>query len=213
MRNQDGMRAGFEYFKNSSATRRTFGRVGETLLAMPVLVLGGEKSAANFSSPSKVGRVQRAGQNHFRFGHWLIDEAPQATIPALTDFLNEAQAATSGLRLTATEIAAIPSTGQEQAPRRFGNPDPRTQRGPAKPGAYTIQLNVPANTRIEAHDHRDDRSVTVSQERGTSVMELASTNMNSRNFRPAVFIPNRRTCRTSPAPETSRHRSNFRHRT
>jgi quercetin dioxygenase-like cupin family protein len=26
---------------------------------------------------------------------------------------------------------------------------------------YTIQLSVPANTRIEAHDHPDDRAATV----------------------------------------------------
>ena len=32
---------------------------------------------------------------------------------------------------------------------------------PNQAGTYTIQLSVPANTRIEAHDHPDDRVVTV----------------------------------------------------
>ena len=32
---------------------------------------------------------------------------------------------------------------------------------PTRPGVYTIQLEVPANTRIEAHDHPDDRVATV----------------------------------------------------
>ena len=32
---------------------------------------------------------------------------------------------------------------------------------PTKPGLYTIQLTVPANTKIEAHTHPDDRVSTV----------------------------------------------------
>jgi len=32
---------------------------------------------------------------------------------------------------------------------------------PAKPGLYTIMLNVPANTRIAAHRHPDERVATV----------------------------------------------------
>jgi hypothetical protein len=38
----------------------------------------------------------------------------------------------------------------------------RVLRGdPTRPGVYTIQLEVPENTRIEAHDHPDDRVATV----------------------------------------------------
>jgi quercetin dioxygenase-like cupin family protein len=91
-----------------------------------------------------------------------MDEAPQTTIPALTDFLNEPHAAASGLRLTATEIAAMPSIGAGTGTSGVSGIQTRVLRGdPARPGAYTIQLNVPANTRIEAHDHPDDRNVTV----------------------------------------------------
>jgi uncharacterized RmlC-like cupin family protein len=32
---------------------------------------------------------------------------------------------------------------------------------PAKPGLYTIRLMIPANTKIRAHTHRDDRAATV----------------------------------------------------
>lgn len=32
---------------------------------------------------------------------------------------------------------------------------------PAQPGPYTIRLSVPANTRIQAHTHRDSRTAVV----------------------------------------------------
>jgi quercetin dioxygenase-like cupin family protein len=32
---------------------------------------------------------------------------------------------------------------------------------PTKPGLYTIRISVPANTTIQAHTHRDNRSATV----------------------------------------------------
>lgn len=32
---------------------------------------------------------------------------------------------------------------------------------PTKPGPYTIEIRVPAHTRIAAHDHRDERSAVV----------------------------------------------------
>jgi quercetin dioxygenase-like cupin family protein len=32
---------------------------------------------------------------------------------------------------------------------------------PTKPGLYTIRLSIPANTRIQAHTHRDDRTAVV----------------------------------------------------
>jgi quercetin dioxygenase-like cupin family protein len=35
------------------------------------------------------------------------------------------------------------------------------QGDPTGPGSYTIRLNVPANTRIQAHTHRDNRSAVV----------------------------------------------------
>src|SRR6185503_19726485 len=151
-----------EYFKNFERDAKDFGEFGATPLSMPVLVLGGEKSGGEFLiAQAKLVASNVQGKIISESGHWLIDEAPQTTIPALADFLNEAQAA-SGLRLTATEIAAIPSIGAGTGTSGVSGIQTRVLRGdPNRPGAYTIQLNVPANTRIEAHEHPDDRIVTV----------------------------------------------------
>jgi uncharacterized RmlC-like cupin family protein len=32
---------------------------------------------------------------------------------------------------------------------------------PSQPGSYTIRLSIPANTRIQAHTHRDNRTAVV----------------------------------------------------
>lgn len=158
-----GMRAGFEYFKNFERDAKDFAELGVKPLPMPVLVLGGEKSGGEFLiAQTKLVASNVQGKIISGSGHWLIDEAPQTTIPALTDFLNESRAAASGLRLTATEIAAIPSIGAGTGTSGVSGIQTRVLRGdPTRAGAYTIQLNVPANTRIEAHDHPDDRIVTV----------------------------------------------------
>jgi len=158
-----GMRAGFEYFKNFERDAKDFAELGATPLSMPVLVLGGEKSGGEFLiAQTKLVASNVRGKIISGSGHWLIDEAPQMTIPALTDFLNEPHAAASGLRLTAAEITGIPSVGAGTGTSGVSGIQTRVVRGdPKRPGAYTIQLTVPANTRIEAHDHPDDRSVTV----------------------------------------------------
>ena len=93
-----------------------------------------------------------------------MEEAPQSVIPALIAFLNESESreTASGLRLTASEIAALPPTGPVTGSSGVSGIQTRVLTGnPTQPGAYTIQLSVPANTRIEAHDHPDDRVVTV----------------------------------------------------
>ncbi len=72
-----GMRAGFEYFRNFERDAKDFAELGKSSLPMPVLVLTGEQ-----------------GQVVAGSGHWLMEEAPDKVIPALTTFLNEAQTAT-----------------------------------------------------------------------------------------------------------------------
>ncbi len=83
-----GMRAGFEYFRNFERDAEDFAALGKTPLAMPILVLSGEKSGGEFLleqvrlvAPDVQGRVI-AGS-----GHWLMEEAPETVIPALLDFL------------------------------------------------------------------------------------------------------------------------------
>jgi len=95
-------------------------------------------------------------------GHWLIDEAPQTVIPALTAFINERSAAASGLRLHAAEIETISPQEAGRGTSGVSGIQTRVLTGdPSRPGTYTIQLHVPANTRIEAHDHPDERIVSV----------------------------------------------------
>jgi pimeloyl-ACP methyl ester carboxylesterase/quercetin dioxygenase-like cupin family protein len=158
-----GMRAGFEYFKNFERDAKDFAELGATPLSIPVLVLGGEKSGGEFLiAQTKLVASNVRGKIISGSGHWLIDEAPQTTIPALVDFLNESVPAPSGVRLTATEIAAISSMGAGTGTSGVSGIQTRVLRGdPTRPGPYTIQLNVPAGTRIEAHVHPDDRIVSV----------------------------------------------------
>ena len=158
-----GIRAGFEYFKNFERDAKDFTELGATPLSMPVLVLGGEKSGGEFLiAQTKLVASNVQGKIISGSGHWLMEESPKATIAALMDFLNESQTAASGIRLTATEIAAIPSIGAGTGTSGVSGIQTRVLRGdPTRAGSYTIQLNVPANTRIEAHDHPDDRVVTV----------------------------------------------------
>ena len=89
-----------------------------------------------------------------------MDEAPNRVIPTLVEFLNESRV--SGLRLTVGEIEALPPMGAGTGTSGVPGIQTRILTGnPTQPGTYTIQLSVPANTRIEAHAHPDDRVVTV----------------------------------------------------
>jgi len=56
---------------------------------MPVLVLTGEKASGNFliEQVNLVASDVR-GQVVPGSGHWLMEEAPNAVIPAIIDFLN-----------------------------------------------------------------------------------------------------------------------------
>src|SRR2546427_4030790 len=84
-----GMRAGFEYFKNFERDAKDFAELGATPLSMPVLVLGGEKSGGEFLiGQTKLVASNVQGKIISGSGHWLMDEAPQTTIPVLTTFLN-----------------------------------------------------------------------------------------------------------------------------
>src|SRR6266540_5518188 len=84
-----GMRAGFEYFKHFERDAKDFAAFGATPLSMPVLVLTGEKASGNFLiEQTKLVATNVKGQVVAGSGHWLIDEAPQTTIPALSTFLN-----------------------------------------------------------------------------------------------------------------------------
>lgn len=84
-----GMRAGFEYFRNFERDAKDFAVFAQTRLSMPMLVLAGERASGQFLIEqgklvdSKVEGIIVRGA-----GHWLMDEAPLQTIPALAAFLN-----------------------------------------------------------------------------------------------------------------------------
>jgi quercetin dioxygenase-like cupin family protein len=91
-----------------------------------------------------------------------MEEAADKVIPALAAFLNASGETAPGLSLNVAEIEALPATGAGTGTSGVSGIQTRVLRGnPTQPGAYTIRLNVPANTRIEAHVHPDDRVVTV----------------------------------------------------
>jgi uncharacterized RmlC-like cupin family protein len=66
------------------------------------------------------------------------------------------------LRLAPADVAALPMLGAGAGTSGVAGIRTRILSGdPTRPGLYTIALTVPANTRIAAHRHRDDRTATV----------------------------------------------------
>jgi pimeloyl-ACP methyl ester carboxylesterase len=85
----DGMRAGFEYFKNFEQDAKDFAMLSRTKLIIPFMVLTGEKASGTFLIDQvKLVAVHVSGQVVKGSGHWLMEEAPDQVIPALVTFLN-----------------------------------------------------------------------------------------------------------------------------
>jgi pimeloyl-ACP methyl ester carboxylesterase len=84
-----GMRAGFEYFRSFERDARDFAHMGTSRLAMPLLVLTGEKASGNFLiEQAKLVASDVRGEIIKGSGHWLMEEAPAAVIPAITHFVH-----------------------------------------------------------------------------------------------------------------------------
>ena len=82
--------------------------------------------------------------------------------PLLILAVGRAQDTKPDKRLTPSEINSLSPTGAGAGTSGVGGIQTRVLKGdPTKPGLYTIQLTVPANTKIEAHTHPDDRVATV----------------------------------------------------
>lgn len=85
-----GMRAGFEYFRNFEQDAKDFAVFARTRLTMPMLVLAGEKASGQFLiDQGKLVDTNVQGVIVNGSGHWLMEEAPEQTIPALVTFLNK----------------------------------------------------------------------------------------------------------------------------
>jgi pimeloyl-ACP methyl ester carboxylesterase len=84
-----GMRAGFEYFRTFERDAQDFAQMSATPLPMPVLVITGEKASGNFLiEQAKLVASDVRGLVVMGSGHWLMEEAPQAVIPAIIEFIN-----------------------------------------------------------------------------------------------------------------------------
>jgi pimeloyl-ACP methyl ester carboxylesterase len=83
------MAAGMEVFRAFPKDAEEFAGFAKTKLAMPMLVLSGEKAGGPFlieQGRMVAGNVE--GVLVKGRGHWLMDEAPDEVIPKLVEFLN-----------------------------------------------------------------------------------------------------------------------------
>src|SRR2546427_3647967 len=72
-----GMRAGFEYFRAFEKDAKDFARFAQTPLAMPMLVLTGEKASGDFLiQQGRLVATNVEGVVVRNSGHWLMEEAP-----------------------------------------------------------------------------------------------------------------------------------------
>ncbi len=72
------------------------------------------------------------------------------------------QAQGPSIRLTPSEIAGLAKGGAGAGTSGVAGIKTTILYGdPAKAGPYTIEIRVPAHTRIAAHSHRDDRTAVV----------------------------------------------------
>jgi pimeloyl-ACP methyl ester carboxylesterase len=84
----DGMRAGFEYFKNFEQDAKDLAELSTTKLRMPFLVLTGEKASGTFLiDQARLVAINVSGTVVQGSGHWLMEEAPDQVIPAIVTFL------------------------------------------------------------------------------------------------------------------------------
>jgi pimeloyl-ACP methyl ester carboxylesterase len=85
-----GVRAGLEYFKAFEQDAKDFAELAKTPLNMPMLVLSGEKAGGQFLidqgrmvDPNVTGIIIKGS------GHWLMEEAPEQSMPALVSFIDQ----------------------------------------------------------------------------------------------------------------------------
>ncbi|RKE38891.1 pimeloyl-ACP methyl ester carboxylesterase [Paraburkholderia sp. BL23I1N1] len=83
------MRAGFEYFRAFPQDAQDFAEFAKTPLTMPMLVLTGEKASGTFLiNQARLIDTNVQGIVIQGSGHWLMEEAPAQTIPAIVQFVN-----------------------------------------------------------------------------------------------------------------------------
>jgi len=84
-----GMRAGFEYFRAFERDAQDFAQMAKTRLAMPLLVLTGEKASGNLLiDQAEQVAIDVRGEVIKGSGHLLMEEAPAVVFPAISGFVN-----------------------------------------------------------------------------------------------------------------------------
>ncbi len=84
----DHMRAGFEVFRAFERDAEDFARFAKTPLAMPMLVLTGEKASGEvLIQQARLVATHVEGVVIPGAGHWLMEEAGDQVIPKLVEFL------------------------------------------------------------------------------------------------------------------------------
>lgn len=82
------MKAGFEYFRAFPQDAIDFAGFARKPLTMPMLVLAGEKASGQFLiDQARLVDTNVQGVIVKRSGHWLMEESPEQTIPALVSFI------------------------------------------------------------------------------------------------------------------------------
>jgi pimeloyl-ACP methyl ester carboxylesterase len=85
----NGIRAGFEYFRNFEQDAKDFAGFSGKKLDMPFLVLTGEKASGAFLiDQTRLVATDVTGTVVKGSGHWLMDEATGQVVPAIAAFLN-----------------------------------------------------------------------------------------------------------------------------
>jgi len=83
------MAAGMEVFRAFKKDAEDFAGFARTKLAMPMLVLSGEKAGGMFLiEQGKMVASDVEGVLVKGAGHWLMEEAPDVVVPKLVEFLN-----------------------------------------------------------------------------------------------------------------------------
>jgi pimeloyl-ACP methyl ester carboxylesterase len=86
----NGIRAGFEYFRNFEQDAKDFAGFAGKKLDMPFLVLTGEKASGTFLiDQTRLVASNVSGTVVKGSGHWLMDEATAEVVPAIVAFINQ----------------------------------------------------------------------------------------------------------------------------
>jgi pimeloyl-ACP methyl ester carboxylesterase/uncharacterized RmlC-like cupin family protein len=157
------MHAGFSQFaafdQDAIDNRASMAAAGR--LKMPVLAVGGDHSFGG-----TMAHVMRFAADDVHevtiasSGHWLMEEQPKATVAAIRTFLDGTSLPQK--RLTLRDVDSLPrSAGGAGTSGLNGVQTTVLSGNPESAGPYAFEIRVPANTRIAAHVHRDNRTALV----------------------------------------------------